>query len=95
MLLLLLNLQPKLLNNQFPLNLLGLKLFLLLWVIGWAENFAGPVFGKFCAYLCVLNHFDDFAKGVIDTKDVIFYLSSIFFGLFLTERGLTAQRWRQ
>jgi ABC-2 type transport system permease protein len=82
-------------DNQIVAGFMSFALFLLLWVIGWAESFAGPVFGKFFAYLCVLNHYDDFAKGVIDTKDVVFYLSSIFFGLFLTERVLTAQRWRQ
>jgi ABC-2 type transport system permease protein len=82
-------------DNQIVAGFVSFGLFLLWWVIGWAENFAGPVFGKFFAYLCVLNHYDDFAKGVIDTKDVVFYLSCIFLGLFLTERTLTAQRWRQ
>lgn len=82
-------------DNQIVAGFVSFGLFLLLWVIGWAENFAGPVFGKVFSYLCVINHFEDFAKGVIDTKDLVFYFSCIFFGLFLTERTLEAQRWRQ
>ena len=42
----------------------------------------------------VVTHFETFAKGVLDTKDVIFYLSSIFFGLFLTARAMESLRWR-
>ena len=37
----------------------------------------------------------DFQQGVIDTSDVIFYLSFIFFSLFLTTRVLESRRWRR
>ena len=37
---------------------------------------------------------DDFSKGIIDTKHVIFYLSFIAFGLFLTLKSTDAERWR-
>jgi ABC-2 type transport system permease protein len=37
---------------------------------------------------------DSFSKGVIDTKDIIYYLSMIFLGLFLTARSLESLRWR-
>jgi ABC-2 type transport system permease protein len=37
---------------------------------------------------------EDLAKGVIDTKDIVFYLSFIGFGLFLTQQSLESQRWR-
>ena len=30
-------------------------------------------------YLSIVTHFEGFAKGVLDSKDVIFYLSMIFF----------------
>ena len=46
------------------------------------------------AYLSVVTHFEPFSKGVIDTKDIVFYLSMIFFGLFLTSRSLESLRWR-
>ncbi len=45
-------------------------------------------------YLSVLGHFDSFAEGVLDTKDIIYYVSVIFIGLFLTARSMESLRWR-
>ena len=45
-------------------------------------------------YLSIVTHFETFAKGVLDSKDVIFYISMIFFGLFLTARSMESLRWR-
>ena len=45
-------------------------------------------------YLSVTQHFDDFGKGVIDTKHLVFYLSFIAFGLFLTLKSVDSERWR-
>jgi ABC-2 type transport system permease protein len=44
--------------------------------------------------MSVITHFEPFAKGVIDSKDVVFYLSMIFLGLFLTARSVESLRWR-
>ena len=41
-----------------------------------------------------IDHFDDFAKGVIDTTHLIYYLSFITFGLFLTAKSVDSERWR-
>ena len=45
-------------------------------------------------YLSITEHFDDFSKGIIDTKHVIYYLSFIAFGLFLTAKSVDTERWR-
>ncbi len=45
-------------------------------------------------YLSITEHFDDFSKGIIDTKHVIYYLSLITFGLFLTAKSVDTERWR-
>ena len=39
-------------------------------------------------------HFDDFDRGVIDTKHIVYYLSVIAFFLFLSVRALESRRWR-
>ena len=39
-------------------------------------------------YLSIIDHFDDFAKGVIDTTHLVYYLSFITFGLFLTAKSV-------
>jgi gliding motility-associated transport system permease protein len=67
---------------------------LLLWVLDWVSAYETTAFGKTIAYLSVVTHFEPFSKGVIDTKDVIFYVSMIFFGLFLTARSMESLRWR-
>jgi len=81
-------------ENQIIAAVIGFGIFLLLWAIGWLSNFVGPTLGKVLSYLCIFEHFDDFAKGVIDTKDLVFYLSFTFFGLYLTYRALESSRWR-
>jgi ABC-2 type transport system permease protein len=67
---------------------------LMLWVLDWVSAYDQSAWGKIIAYLSVVTHFEPFSKGVIDSKDVIFYLSMIFFGLFLTSRSLESLRWR-
>lgn len=67
---------------------------LLLWVLDWVSSYETSAMGKVIAYLSVISHFESFSKGVIDSKDVIFYLSLTFFGLFLTARSIESLRWR-
>ncbi len=67
---------------------------LLLWVLDWVTAYDTSGWAKVLSYISVVTHFDTFAKGVLDTKDVIFYVSMIFFGLFLTARSMESLRWR-
>lgn len=46
------------------------------------------------SYLSITEHFDDFGKGVIDTTHLVYYLSVITFGLFLTVKSVDTERWR-
>jgi ABC-2 type transport system permease protein len=63
-------------------------------VLSWTTAFGSSPITQFLSYLSITSHFESFARGVIDTKDLIFYLSMIFFGLFLTARSLESIRWR-
>jgi ABC-2 type transport system permease protein len=67
---------------------------LMLWVLDWVSAYDQSAWAKVVSYLSVVTHFEPFAKGVVDSKDVIFYLSMIFFGLFLTSRSVESLRWR-
>jgi ABC-2 type transport system permease protein len=67
---------------------------LLLWVLDWVTAYDTSSWAKVLSYISVVTHFETFAKGVLDTKDVIFYVSMIFFGLFLTARSMESLRWR-
>ena len=45
-------------------------------------------------YLSIIGHLEDFTKGVLDTTHLIYYLSFIGFGLFLTAKSVDTERWR-
>ncbi|HRS91374.1 MAG TPA: ABC transporter permease subunit [Candidatus Marinimicrobia bacterium] len=65
-----------------------------LWVIGFAGDFAGKVFGEIFKYLSIVNHFDDFSKGVFDTNHLVYYLSLTFLMLFFTYQSIESSKWR-
>ena len=67
---------------------------LLLFVLGWATSYETATWAKILDYLSVNGHFDSFSKGVIDSKDAIYYFSLIFVGLFSTSRAVEWLRWR-
>jgi len=67
---------------------------LLLWVFEWVTAYETSSWARVVSYLSVLTHFEPFAKGLLDSKDVVFYVSAIFLGLFLTVRSMESLRWR-
>jgi ABC-2 type transport system permease protein len=67
---------------------------LLLWIMDWVSAYQTTAWAKVMSYMSVVTHFEPFSKGVLDTKDIVFYLSMIFFGLFLTARSMESLRWR-
>lgn len=67
---------------------------LLLWVLDWVTAFETSMMSKVLGYISVISHFESFAKGVVDLKDVIYYISMIVLGLFLTARSMDSMRWR-
>jgi ABC-2 type transport system permease protein len=77
-------------ENQMVAALVSFGLLLVFWIIGAVSDAEGSVLG----YLSIINHFDNFSKGVIELKDVVYYLSFIFFGLFLTYIKVQSERWR-
>ncbi len=81
-------------RNQIVAGVITFALLLLFWVLSWMADSAGPTTQGVLSYLSILEHFDDFSKGVIDTKHVTYYLSFIAFGLFLTAKSVDSERWR-
>jgi ABC-2 type transport system permease protein len=67
---------------------------LFLWIAGWAQPLAGPTLGGVLAYLSLLSHFENFSKGVLDSRDFLFYLLFVILFLFATLRVLESRHWR-
>ena len=82
-------------KNQIVAGMVTFAVFLMFWVISWAGSVSsGGWVTDLTSYLSIIDHFDDFAKGVIDTKHLVYYISFICFGLYLTARSVDTERWR-
>ena len=79
--------------NQIIAAISAFALLLLFWLIG-APQEMGSAGGGILGALSLRDHLPNLAKGVIDTKDLIYYLCFAFFFLFLTKRQLESRRWR-
>lgn len=82
-------------QSQIVAGTLSFGLSLMLWVLDSGSRDTSSTMGQILQYLSILNHFDDFAKGVIDTKSLILYFSLIVLGIFLTLRSVDSLRWRR
>jgi ABC-2 type transport system permease protein len=66
----------------------------MLWLLSWFTAFDSGAGASIVSYLSIVTHFENFGKGVLSTKDIVFYFSMIFFALFLTARSMESLRWR-
>jgi len=81
-------------KNQIIAGAATFGVVLLLWVIGWVGEYESATWSRALSYLSMITHFDSFGKGVLDSKDAIFYITVIFLGLFFTARSMESLRWR-
>ena len=81
-------------ENQIIAAVSCLVLLLLLYVISWPAETAGPVLGAVLKYVSLTEHFGEMVKGVLDTKDLVYFGSVILLALFLTQRSVESVRWR-
>jgi ABC-2 type transport system permease protein len=81
-------------ENQIVSAILTFGALLLFWILSWASYSAGGMWKDILSYLSFFQHFDDMTRGILDTTDIVYYLSFIFFGLFLTHSVIQSRRWR-
>ena len=81
-------------KNQVVAGMITFATLLLFWVISWMAEGATSTTQQVVAYLSILDHFDDFSKGVVDTTHLVYYLSFVGLGLFLTAKSMDSERWR-
>lgn len=81
-------------ENQIIAAAIGFGLMLTLWLVDAFKPSAPSAYSDVIGYLSIIDHLEDFLKGVLASKHVIFYLSLMTFGLFLTYRSIESLRWR-
>lgn len=82
-------------ESQLIAAVLSFGAMLLLWIMDfWLSGDAHGITAA-AQYASVFEHYDDFIRGVLDTSHLIFYVSFIFLGVFLTVRSVDSMRWRR
>jgi ABC-2 type transport system permease protein len=81
-------------SNQIVAATLTFGALLLLWIVGWLDSPGATGLVKVVSHLGLINHVEDLMKGIIDLKDIVFYLSFTAFSLFLALQSVESQRWR-
>jgi len=81
-------------ENQVVAAIATIGVLVFFWFIDWNEGIAGETAMVILHQFSLFEHFFTFSRGVIDTKDIIYYLSLTGFFLFLTMRSLESRKWR-
>jgi len=83
-------------SNQIVAAVVSFVICLFFWIVGFLGQVGGGTsqYSDLLKGLSIAERYQDFLKGVIDTGGVIYYLTFILFGLFLTARVIDSGRWR-
>ncbi len=79
-------------SNQIAAAILAVFMLLFFWLIGTLSYSVSQSLGDVFKHLSVLENYQDFSKGIIDTKNIIYFLSLIFVSLFLAVRTIENRR---
>ncbi len=67
---------------------------LVLYTIGWLGETVQGAAGGLIRYASITDHFQELTKGIVDTKDLVYFATLLVVGLFLTQRSVESVRWR-
>lgn len=81
-------------SNQIVAGGAAFFVSLAFYLLSWSTEFDSSTTSKVLNYLSLIPHMENFSKGLLSLKDVVFYVSFIFFALFLTLRQFESVRWR-
>ncbi|MFQ5684210.1 MAG: ABC transporter permease [Candidatus Binatia bacterium] len=81
-------------ENQIVAAVTCFVILLLLYILSWPAETTGATLGRLLKYLSVIEHFSEMVKGLVDTKDLVYFFSLTFASLFLTHRCVEASRWK-
>jgi ABC-2 type transport system permease protein len=81
-------------QNQIVAAIVSFALLLIFWLSDNLGQFLGGTIGQIVSYTSVNSHFQSFPQGVIESKDVIYYLTLVIAGIVLSTLSLQSRRYR-
>ena len=81
-------------QNQIVAAIVAFALLLVLWLSDNLGQFLGGTIGSIVSYTSVINRFQSFPQGVIQSNDVVYYLTLIVAGIVLSTLSLQSRRYR-
>lgn len=81
-------------DNQLVAAVIGFSALLLFWIIGWISEGMESAIGSILGAVSLTRHFEGFAKGILQTSDIVYFVTFIGFWIFLTLRSVGSVRWR-
>jgi ABC-2 type transport system permease protein len=82
-------------RNQIVAALVGFALVFALFILSLLEFLVNDEnLRQVLGYLNLIQHMEDFSKGIVDTRRIVYYVTGTTFFLFLTSRTLYANKWR-
>ncbi|MGA6828705.1 ABC transporter permease [Nitrospira sp. NS4] len=82
-------------ENQIVAAFLSFGMLLIIWLISGLGTLMGDTtLGQVISYVSFMEHYDRLVRGLIDTKDLVYFFSSLVLMLFLTHRVVESSRWK-
>lgn len=79
-------------ENQIVSGILTLIALLFFWIVGWIGSYFDRPVQDILQYLSFLKHYEDFPKGIIDSKHLIFYITVVALNLFISVKLLESRK---
>ena len=80
-------------DNQVISFIIGIAIIFVFWLLDKVLIFMPDFIAGIIQYLSVEYHLSNISRGVIDTRNIIYFGSIIGFFLFLTTRLVESRRW--
>ena len=81
-------------ENQIVAAFVSFGIILAIWMMGGLGTLLGDTsLGNFFAFLSFSEHYDRLIRGLLEVKDIVYYISGIVFALFLAHEVLDSHRW--
>jgi ABC-2 type transport system permease protein len=82
-------------ENQIVAAFLSFGLLIIVWLMGALGGVIGDTLvGNSISYLSFIEHYDRLVRGLVESKDLVYYLSGIVLMLFLAHRVVESHRWK-